>query len=204
MEKKHALEIWSATILSLATVATAWSAYQSARWSGVQAISFSRANSERLEANRYYGLAEQQEAVDVEVFVAWGKALVEKEEVLANFLYERFRPEFRKAVDAWLATRPLQTPDAPPTPFAMPEYSLKARADGDEAHARAAQLFEEGRTANQRSDNYVLLTVLFASVLFFAGIATQFRAFTYAIVMLSIGTLIFLVALGVLVTFPVY
>ena len=46
-------------------------------------------------------------------------------------------PEFKPAVDAWVATRPLKNPAAPPTPFAMPEYTLEARATADRLDAQA-------------------------------------------------------------------
>ena len=46
------LEVLSAILLSIATVASAWCAYQSARWNGVQAVSFSAANGARTESVR--------------------------------------------------------------------------------------------------------------------------------------------------------
>ena len=41
------LELATAVLLSAATVAAAWSGYQTARWGGVQATDFSTANASR-------------------------------------------------------------------------------------------------------------------------------------------------------------
>ena len=43
------LELLATILLAIAAVATAWSSYQSSRWSGVQAIDFSHANAARVE-----------------------------------------------------------------------------------------------------------------------------------------------------------
>ena len=39
-------------MLSLATVAIAWSGYQAARWSGLQAEKYTQASTARSQANR--------------------------------------------------------------------------------------------------------------------------------------------------------
>jgi hypothetical protein len=58
----------------------------------------------------------------VATFVQWVNAERSKDEALADFYRDRFRKEFRPAFAAWEATRPAENPDAPLTPFAMPEY----------------------------------------------------------------------------------
>src|SRR5258705_124468 len=78
--------------------------------------------------------------------------------------------ESKPAVDAWVATKPLKNPAAPLTPFAMTQYHLAAQ-DRAQALTRTAEAATaEAKVDNQRSDNYVLAVVLFASALFFAGI----------------------------------
>ena len=96
---------------------------------------------------------------------------------LSGFLYERFRPEFKVAVDAWIATHPRFNPDAPTTPFAMPEYQVARVEEGCAARTEAKVQSAAARTANQRSDNYVLMTIMFATVLFFAGISSKMDTF---------------------------
>ena len=117
-------------LLALATVATAWSGYQSTRWNGEQAKAGGRANALRIESAKAAGLANTQTEIDVATFTQWVNAYALKQTELADFYFKRFRKEFRPAVDAWVATRPLKNPNAPLTPFAMPQYRLAARADG--------------------------------------------------------------------------
>lgn len=117
-------------------------------------------------------------------------------------MYERFRPEFKTAVDAWLARGPLDDPSAPPTPFAMKQYQLAADQEAARLERRAEALTETGRTANQRSDDYVLVTIMFASVLFFAGISSKMSTMRERIVLLGSGVAIFVAASIVTLSFP--
>ena len=118
-------------LLAFAAVATAWSSYQANRWNGEQTKASSRVNALRIEAARAQGLAEGQTQVDIAMFFQWVNATATDDAELADFYKDRFRPEFRPAFDAWLATDPLTNPDAPPTPFAMDEYQLQAQADAE-------------------------------------------------------------------------
>ena len=107
-----------------AAVATAWSSYQANRWNGEQAKASGRVNALRIEAARAQGLAEAQTQVDIAMFFQWVNATATDEQSWPTSTKHRFRPEFRPAFDAWLATDPLTNADAPPTPFAMDEYEL--------------------------------------------------------------------------------
>jgi hypothetical protein len=49
----------------------------------------------------------------VATFTQWVDAYARNETQLADFYRQRFRPEFKPAVEAWIATRPLQNPQAP-------------------------------------------------------------------------------------------
>ena len=68
------LDLLATVLLAVAAVATAWSSYQSARWSGVQTIDFSRANAARIESARASGEAGRQTQVDVLTFTQWANA----------------------------------------------------------------------------------------------------------------------------------
>jgi hypothetical protein len=171
------VEVVATVLLALATVATAWSGYQASRWNGEQAKAFSRANAARIESTRASGLADAQTQIDVATFTQWVDAYALERTELAEFYLERFGEKFKPAVDAWIATRPLRNPDTPLTPFAMPEYSLEARAEAGrlEAEADAEAWSAKARTNVQRATNYVLGVVLFAAVLFFAGMSPSSR-----------------------------
>ena len=186
------IEVLATVLLSVAAVATAWSSYQATRWNGEQAKAASRTNAIRIDAARAQGLAEAQTQVDVATFTSWVDAYARDETELADFYFKRFRAEFKPAVEAWIAERPLRSPDAPLTPFAMPQYRLAATAEAkrldEEAAASAATV-----TRNiQRASNYVLAVVLFAVSLFFAGLSTKLSEPRLRAIAVGLGCVVFL------------
>jgi hypothetical protein len=197
------IEIVATVLLSLATVATAWSGYQASRWNGEQAKAFSRAAAARVESTKAAGLANAQTQVDVATFTQWANAYAQEQTELADFYFARFRAEFKPAVDAWVATRPLRNENAPLTPFAMPEYRLAAQDEADRLEADAERWSAKARENVQRATNYVLGVVLFAGVLFFAGISTKLRSAALRRVLLGFGVVVFLGTVVWLATFPV-
>ena len=160
----------------MAAVATAWSSYQATRWNGEQAKTASRVNKTRIEAARASDLANAQQQVDVATFMQWVDAYARGETELVNFYRARFRDEFKPAFNAWVATKPLKTEGAPPTPFVMPQYRLAAKADAERLDQNAEELAAQVRRDIQRASNYVLGVVLFAVALFFAGMSTKLTA----------------------------
>jgi hypothetical protein len=197
------VEIVATVLLAFAAVATAWSSYQASRWNGEQSKAFSRGNTARIESTRASGLADAQSQIDVATFTQWANAYALGQTKLADFYFRRFRLEFKPALNAWIATRPLRNAGAPLTPFAMPQYKLAARAEADRLQADADAYSAKGRTDVQRATNYVLAVVLFAVSLFFAGMSTKLRARRLQIVLLGLGTAISLGAIVWLATQPV-
>ena len=201
---KHVSEIISAFLLSFATVASAWCAYQSSRWNGVQTISFFEANNARSESIRKSNEAFQLAVIDVEAFTEFAVAYNEDNQQMMDFIMQRFRFEMKPAVEAWLATDPLNNPDAPPSPFAMKEYVSAAQIESDRLLMVSEQKFQEARQANQTSDNYVLLTVIFASVLFFCGISTNFESFPIRGTLIVFAIIVYVIAFNVLGRYPIH
>jgi hypothetical protein len=197
------LDIAAAVFLALATVATAWSGYQASRWNGEQAKAAGRTNGLRIEAARAQGLAQAQTQVDVATFSSWADAYAHKDTLLADFYFRRFRKEFKPAVQAWIATKPLRNPDAPLTPFVMPEYKLQARANANGLDAKAELSAAAVVLDIQHSSNYVLAVVLFAAALFFAGMSARLPALRVRRALLAVGLVVFVGTVAWLATFPV-
>jgi hypothetical protein len=183
-------------LLSLATVLAAWSAFQSAKWSGVQATRFNQASASRTESIRASTTAGQEALADVTVFTAWLNATELGERSVADALASRFRGEFATAFKAWKATDPLHNPAAPATPFVLPQYRRADSAKANELLAAATKRFDEATRANQISDNYVLLTVLAATVLFFVGVSTQLERLEFRMALVGLALVVFLVSTG--------
>jgi hypothetical protein len=186
------VELAATVLLAIATVATAWSGYQSTRWNGEQAKATARASALRIDSTKAAALANSQTEVDVATFTQWVNAYAQRQKQLADFYFKRFRKEFRPAVNAWIATKPLENATAPLTPFAMPQYKLAARVESERLDAEAEIQSAKARRDIQRATNYVLGVVLFASALFFAGMSTKLTSPRLRVVMLSIGCAVFL------------
>jgi len=197
------LELAATVLLAMAAVATAWAAYQSARWHGKQAQSQSASIAARVESTRTANVANRQAQIDVALFTQWVDAYARDENELAAFYRKRFRTEFRPAFEAWVTTRPRTNPGAPLSPFAMPQYKLAATAQADRLEAQAAAASQDVGRFIQRADNYSLTVVLFAASLFFAGISTRLHSPTTRMIVLGLGYALFLGSLIWIATLPV-
>jgi hypothetical protein len=196
-------EVIATLVLALATVATAWSGYQAARWGGEQSSSYSQAGALRTESVRASNQAGQLIQIDIGLFTNWVNAFAAGDQQLTGFYENRFRDEFKPAFEAWIATEPVANPDAPSTPFEMPEYRVSAAEESSILEEQAAESFAKGEAANQIGDNYILNTVFLASVLFLGGIASRFKAMSarWVILLFSLGILVF--GLYNILTYPI-
>jgi hypothetical protein len=197
------VEVLATILLAVAAVATAWSSYQASRWNGEQAKATGTTNKLRIEAARAQGLSEAQKQADLATFTQWVDAYLLGRTELRDFYFKRFRKEFKPAVIAWIATRPLRNPQAPLSPFVMPQYRLAAEAEAKRLDAEANATSALRDSYIQRSTDYVLAVVLFAAALFFAGISTKVPAPRQKEALLVIGAIIFLGTLVWVATSPV-
>jgi len=169
-------EVIATILLALATLATAWSGYQSARWGGVQADSSNQAIALRTESTRASTTAGQLTQIDIGLFTNWINAYANDNQILVEFYENRFRPEFAPAFDAWIATDPANNPDAPKSPFSMEEYDSEFMEEAQRLESEADEKSQISTAANQTADEYILNTVILASVLFLTGVQTRIKS----------------------------
>jgi hypothetical protein len=129
----------------------------------------------RIESSKVDALANTQTQIDVATFTQWVNAYALKQKELSDFYFRRFRAEFKPAVHAWIATKPLRNRSAPLSPFAMPQYHLAARDAGRRLDLSAGSWAARAQADIQRSSNYILGVVLFTTALFFASISTKLQ-----------------------------
>ena len=110
------VEILSAVVLSLASIGTAWSGFQSSRWGGEQTGHTQRASTAIIRSAKFTDLAEQRQSLHVSIFGQWAGATSTGNTALATFLFDA-SPTPKAASVAWLATEPLTNPAALATPF---------------------------------------------------------------------------------------
>ena len=166
-------ELAATMLLAIAAVATAWAAYQAARWRGEQARPRAArsppASSRRARRTWPTGKAQ----IDVALFTQWVDAYARDETELATSTAGASARSSSPAFNAWVATKPRTNLSAPLSPFAMPQYKLAANTEADRLEAKAAAFSVRSGAYIQRADNYSLAGVLFAVSLFFAGISTR-------------------------------
>jgi hypothetical protein len=195
-------ELIAVVLLSITTILTAWSGFQNSKWSGQMSVSFSQASSDRIAAARADGDANRKVTVQVGLFTQWLQAASLDDQGLMAMLVNRFPEPLATAFTAWTATNPLTNADAPSSPFVMPEYQVPELADAAAYDAKADAKFAEALEYNTRGDHYTLLTVAFASVLFFSAISGRMRSRRSQWALLGVGLVVFTLAAGFLVTFP--
>lgn len=202
-KRQRGPEIVAAIVMSLATVGSAWCAYQATLWGGVQAFRLGAANAAGREASKLSIQAVQARAFDASMFVSYIEARGRQDDRVADFLSQRFRPEMSRAFEAWLRTDPIHNVDAPKSPLQMSEYVQAAVLESERKDAEAANLIAEGQQANHNADRYVLLTVLFASTLFFGGIAGMVESRRLKMIVFCVSVALFLGTMTALAMMPV-
>ena len=191
------IEIVAVAMLSVTAILTAWCGFQASKWSGERAIAFAEASAARVEADDADDQAREARVVDLIIYAEWVTATAQGDTALAEEIEARFTPHFRVAFDAWEAGGQVE-----PGPFAMAEYVPPGTEQSAERSAYAEARFADALEDTERGDNYSLLTVLFALVLFLTAMAQRDIHHVAAWIMLGLAGLIAVGGLIVLLTFP--
>jgi hypothetical protein len=153
---EHWLELMVTFILTVGSLAAAWSGTQASRWGGVQSQAYTLATGRLLQAGQANQLAGQLALYDTITFDSWITAFRKGETEEAALIERRFRIEFRPAFAAWRASNPFANPDAPASPLILPEYQSRLAAESIQLEQQAQQHFLDGERANTVSSTYVL------------------------------------------------
>jgi hypothetical protein len=196
------LEIAAALLLSLATIGIAWSGYQAAKWSGLQARRYAQASTARSLANRASTRALQDRTQDLLNFNRWLEVSTNGETELAALYERRFRDEFRPAFERWLRDDPLHNANASPSPLREKNYVLANARKADKLERLGDVRFAQGKEATESADDYVFVTVFFAVVLFFGGISLRFAWAPMRTLILGLGAVLLLYGAIRLATLP--
>jgi hypothetical protein len=197
------LELAAVLLLSLTTLATAWSGYQAARWSGEQSQLYARASATRIKSQQQSTAAGQRRIDDLLYFNGWLDARQSGNARLAAIYRRRFRPEFVPAFNAWIAQRPFTNPKAIAGPLYVPQYRPVEMARARTLDNAADDLYQEGTQAKANDDHYILSTVFFAAVLFFAGISLRLDWRPLRILVLGLAGVMLLAGAVFVFTLPV-
>jgi hypothetical protein len=194
----HVRETVVIIVLSITAVLTAWCGFESSQWGGEMSIAFSEASNARIEAARQGGVANAARQADLTIWGLYVQARAQGDTALASYVEQRFTDHFRVAYRAWLAQgEPTQGP------FKMKDHLPPGTTESMAADQRADSRFADALAFNQRGDNYTILTVLFALVLFFAAASTRLGSPRAQRILLGLAITFLIAATAILATFPI-
>ncbi|GAA2074160.1 hypothetical protein IDH50_12905 [Aeromicrobium tamlense] len=185
-------------VLSITAVLTAWCGFEASKWGGEMSIAFSQASGARIQSTAEESRANAARQYDLTIYTEWVRAVQDDRDELRTFIEDRFTPEFRVAFDAWNADGRQAL-----GPFRMEQYVPPGTNEAAVLNKRADDRFEAALVHNQRGDNYALLTVLFALVLFLTALSQRDIATRMRRVLLMLAIAIGLAGVAVMLTFPI-
>src|SRR5271163_4954 len=169
------LEIVEALVLATVAIATAWSGYQAALWTGHESELYGQASKLRIQAEGAANYANQERLYNAATVVEWLKAEAQGQKKLSDLFERRFLPEFRPAFEAWKKTDPLNNPGAPAGPQLMAEYRSSKSEMAARLNDHANEVFDQGTKGREYADQYVRATVILATVLLLIAISQRFK-----------------------------
>ena len=196
------IQISEAVLLSIVTITAAWAGYSAARWGTASRVDIARSSTLRNLATRDDLTAISLRNFDASTFNAWFTAYTLNSPQKEAIAIRRFRPQFRVAFNAWLATDPLHNPHAPPGPTYMPQYKLPAQAQANTLDNEADAKFNQGTEDGVTGDQYVQITVFLAAVLFLVGIGSSFRLHGVRYALITFGSVLLIVAVVLILRQP--
>jgi hypothetical protein len=196
------IEVITVVLLALATVGSAWSAFQVARWNGLETDEARVSAASRIDASREYALATQLVAYDASSVTEYAQAVAAGNVQLQQFLRSTIvRPAFVPVLDSWEAQ--LRAGQTPTNLLEDQDYLDELFADSQASDEQALAASDRSERAGDNGDDYVRLTLFFASALFFAGITASFQTRVPKLLLLALATATLAVAGSLLAGYPV-
>ena len=128
-----------------------------------------------LESSRLYDLGTQKIAYDAEITLQYAAAVTNGDDKLATFIRESLvRPPYLPYLDEWEAQVKAGDPAATNL-FTNEQYLNEQWAASKVPAAEADAAILRSEEASQNVRDYLVMTLLTASTLFFAGVTSSFK-----------------------------
>ncbi|HSM65295.1 MAG TPA: hypothetical protein VK860_03215 [Ilumatobacteraceae bacterium] len=192
--RDRVIEVLTVVLLGVATVASAWCAYQASRWNGIETDEARATTEARVEQARLFATGTQVGSYDSNVLLAYAQAEASGQPTLAEFIRTTLmRPEFEPVLQTWEQEVRADTAQLSPIP-ANEDYTAALFAGATAAEQSAVEASERAADAGSNAEAYLLTTLFMASALFFAGVVSSFASrgprialLTMSMVMLAAG-----------------
>jgi hypothetical protein len=186
------IEVIAVILLAIATLGSAWCAYQASKWNSDETQLGRQATDARVEASREFSLATQKVAYDSTIVAQYAQAYAAGNQQLMDFYRNTLiRPDFLPVIERWQAEA--AAGGSPANLIEDTEYVDEQFAAYRELDAQANADNVASDEAGQEADDYVLTALMLASALFFAGVTTSFRV--------RLPRLVLLLAAGLMIAY---
>jgi hypothetical protein len=200
--RRGRLELVLAIIMSLGTLASTWCGYQANLWAGNQMAQQAESSTADRQAAEDTLAALQLRTFDGITLLAYWEAFRAGNTEVSEGIFARMRPSLQRAIQASIAAGVLHDPTVA-GPLHRPEYVLEEEERARTLRADAHRLQAEAAASGRASGSYVLLTIMFASVLFFGGITGTFTARRVRVGLGWISLLLFVITMILLARLPI-
>jgi len=197
------IEIVTVIILGVATVASAWCAYQSSRWNDVETAEARDATDLRVEQSRVYSQATTTIVYDSTVVAAFASAVSSNDTELQDFFRQSLiRDGFKPVLQRWRAqldSNSTETSSLLEDKEYIDELFGPSRALDTEIQESSVRADEAGSNAN----GYLLTTLFMASALFFAGVVSSFKSRSPKVLLLMGAVMLLAVGAARIIDLPI-
>lgn len=171
---KRWFEPFTAILMAVSSLSTAWCSYQNSLWSGQSSDLATQADKLERQAAAQHLEARQIETIQTRLWMEAVDAHLDGDLKLERFYTDRFGDELKPAYDKWIVLKPFENPAAPPHPFVPGLYTPRFDREIREAKATALEVDARSNVTGHYASSYLGNTVLLATVLFFAGTMGRF------------------------------
>lgn len=169
--RRARVELVAAVLLGLGGVLTAYAANEASGASGEALVGYTTSTRLNTSAAQFAGTATQRYLADQAVWLEY-QLLVDRGEaaLAAKLRATSFTPELTEVVERWEA---LDSTDRPGTPMQMDDgYESNSDRLALLLFEDAERTFQRALEIDERSGRFGNATILFALMLFFAGLAS--------------------------------
>jgi hypothetical protein len=201
-ERNNRHEIIVTILLSLATLVSAWCSYQANIWDDEDKKLKLLSVSLEEEANKKVLESNQLKSVHSNFVMTYMEHFQKGDSEYCNFMLARADSILKPAMEEWIKKNPLKNPDVP-SPLLLDSYKDYPMKQAIDFKTMSSQKKSESERANNFSDKYMHLTVLFALVLFFSGISGTLKNNAAQILSLIISVIVLVASVIILMQLPV-
>jgi hypothetical protein len=195
------LELVITVLLGLAAVAGAFAALKNEQRNHEATFEFSEGIKNFDDAGQFYATGNATFTHDQTLFLEYAKAIQANDKQLATYIFNNLMGSTLQAGVKWWEgpNAKAKTPEQTPFTSKNPDYGIPQLTEAQNSTNASRSNFGDARKEQDKADHYTLVEVILATALFLYGIAGVTRNMTLKVGTLGSGTLIFVVALVLLV-----